>query len=78
MTQSQRALKQLIGALKWADDMFAAWNTADDVDIEALTAETHRVLVARRADVLCPAVNQYGQRCVLSNAHTDETPHSWG
>lgn len=75
-TPAQKQLKQLIGSLKWADEMFLAADTADDVNIDGLTDATRQALEARRADVLCPERDTAtGGRCVLSKMHRGLSPH---
>jgi len=77
-TDAQKQLKTLIGTLKWADEMFKNSFTSGDVDIEGITAETARVLEARRADVLCSTKDEHGKRCMLSRAHVTQrvpSPH---
>lgn len=75
-TPAEKALKAFIGSLRWADEMFRAANTADDVDIPALMKECGRVLLNRRGDVLCNVVDGHGNMCILSKMHGD-TPHKF-
>lgn len=75
-TPAQKALRLFIGSLKWADEMFLAANTADDVDIDALAEECRSVLQARRNDTLCSVVDSDGHPCILSKMHGD-SPHKF-